>query len=611
MQLTTQSPHIQDVPAFVRAMAEVLAKMHASQQAHGGIVGQALQNWLCEGGVLDKERFEAAALPAAQQPEQAMQTDVHSFVAYCIGIIAGGTVTSGQPFTAAYYEGREWPLPFLQLLETFSREGAQSGLGLADFSQALQPHVPGPAITVEMPEHEPAAGAAPAPPPEPEAAENAGAVTPPPLPSLAKVATVPAAAAAAPGVRFALRNATVGKPYSYEPGAIAAKLAEAFGHDPARAYISHLQLPEDHGLVFDKQTGAVSGTPTRPFEGELSLDYVPAQSAGSIHAKVSLLINPDPASLWKDLPPPAAAPYQKPVLEHSEERHGPFRIVAASRRGRSHANKGEFRDDDYAIGYAAETGWLVVVVADGAGSASYSRRGSQIACAAAKGQLMAVLNSVQHNHAEALYAQHRDWLHPEVRRALRQALYAGAYAAHTKLAEEVQQPAEALPAAPKLRNYDTTLIMLVMKKAGDGCVAATFSIGDGGAGLLPNAEEGLPLSRADSGEHAGQTLFLTFPSTLANTEENLEARFHMAQTQEFAGAAAMTDGITDPKFPSDAAFADPAQWAALWAELQPALASSQSLLDWMNFFSPGNHDDRTLVAVLPCLPAAPALSDTP
>jgi hypothetical protein len=70
----------------------------------------------------------------------------------------------------------------------------------------------------------------------------------------------------------------------------------------------------------------------------------------------------------------------------------------------------------------------------------------------------------------------------------------------------------------------------------------------------------------------------------------------------------MTDGITDPKFPSDAAFAEPAQWAALWAELQPSLTSSQALLDWMNFFSPGNHDDRTLVAVLPAPPAAP---DTP
>jgi hypothetical protein len=35
------------------------------------------------------------------------------------------------------------------------------------------------------------------------------------------------------------------------------------------------------------------------------------------------------------------------------------------------------------------------------------------------------------------------------------------------------------------------------------------------------------------------------------------------------------------------------------AELQPALTSSQALLDWMNFFSPGNHDDRTLVAILP------------
>jgi hypothetical protein len=580
MQLTSQSPNIQDVPAFLRAMAEALEQMHAEQRAHGAIIEGALKNWLTDKeDAFDGERFKAAAKPADQLPDDPLRADVHSFATYCIGFIAGTSAAEGQAFMAAHYQGSEWPYVFLQLLETLTKQASSSCVSISDLRRALmEPAAP---ETIHEPD------------PIDYTVDHS-------VPSLAK------SDSAAPAVRISLRNATVGKPYSYEPGVIACAIAEKLGHDPTSARISHLQLPEDCGLEFDQTTGAISGIPTRAFDKELSLDYVPSLSARSLSAKVTLLINPDPASLWKDLPPPSDAPYQKALLDHSDVQLGPFRIVAASRRGRSHANKGEFRDDDYAIGYAADSGWLVVVVADGAGSATYSRRGSQIACAVAKNRLVAVLNSTELNQAEAQYAQLRDWQHPAVKLALRQSLYEAALDGHHKLRAEVAQPSEPLPAPATLRNYDTTLILLVMKKTGEGCIAATFAIGDGGAGILPHPSEGSPLTHADSGEHAGQTIFLTFDSTVTADEANLEKRFHLAETQEFAGALAMTDGITDPKFPSDASFADPAQWATLWGELQPVLTSSSALLDWMNFFSPGNHDDRTLVAVLPAQSAAPA-----
>jgi serine/threonine protein phosphatase PrpC len=603
MQITHQRPKIQDIPAFLLAMAEALEKMHAEQQAHGAIVEGALKDWLNDAeDALDEGRFRAAAKTADQLPDDSLRADVHSFATYCIGVIAGTSAVAGESFKAMHHLGKVWPPVFLQLLESLTKQGAPS-VSIGDLSRAMK-------VPVVLDSN-----------PEPETIESAGGFSAPAVtepasaapPEIEPAVTEPVSAAppeiepatVVPAIRIALRNATVGKPYSYEPGVIAGAMAKQFGNDPANARISQLLLPEDCGLVFDKVTGSISGTPTIAFDREFTLEYVPSLNAPRITAKVTLLINPDPASLWKDLPPEADAPYQKPLLAQSEERHGPFRIVAASRRGRSHAQKGEFRDDDYAIGYAAETGWLVIVVADGAGSASYSRRGSQIACEVAKNQLMGVLNSAQYNQAEALYLQHLDWQHPEVKNAMRQSLYEAALLAHHKLRAEVAQPSEVLSPPPTLRNYDTTLILLVMKKVGEGCIAATFAIGDGGAGILAHPSEGIPLTKADSGEHAGQTIFLTFDSTVSNTEANLESRFHFAQTQEFAGALAMTDGITDPKFPSDAAFADPAQWAALWAELQPSLTSSQALLDWMNFFSPGNHDDRTLVAVLPAPPAAP------
>lgn len=582
MQLTSQSPNIEDVPAFLRAMAGALAQMHAEQRAHGSILKIRMAEWLDESGSFHAPKFDAARAAAESLPRDydPFVFDVRCFTDLSIECIAGSPAAPDQTFQASFYLGKGWPGVFLQLLATISAPGSQTCVTMADLSRALKE----PADTTTDPAT--------------NNVSNSGTPTVPAPP-----ARLPAQQ---PLISIALRNATVGKPYQVEPGAIATAIAKKRGDDPEHARIFHLQLPDDCGLAFDEATGAVTGTPTRSFEGSFNLDYEPARSATSTSIKVTFLINPDPASLWKDLPPPSDAPYQKALLDHSDVQLGPFRIVAASRRGRSHANKGEFRDDDYAIGYAANSGWLVVVVADGAGSATYSRRGSQIACAVAKNRLVAVLNSAELNQAEAQYVQHRDWQHREVKLALRQSLFEAALDGHHKLRAEVAQPSEPLAAPATLRNYDTTLILLVMKKTGEGCIAATFAIGDGGAGILPHPGEGIPLTHADSGEHAGQTIFLTFDSTVTADEANLEKRFHLAETQEFAGALAMTDGITDPKFPSDASFADPAQWAALWGELQPVLTSSSALLDWMNFFSPGNHDDRTLVAVLPAQSDAPA-----
>ena len=54
-------------------------------------------------------------------------------------------------------------------------------------------------------------------------------------------------------------------------------------------------------------------------------------------------------------------------------------ILVSSKRGRSHANVGSFREDDFAFA-DLDNGWSIVVVADGAGSAKFSRHGSSIAC---------------------------------------------------------------------------------------------------------------------------------------------------------------------------------------------------------------------------------------
>ena len=63
----------------------------------------------------------------------------------------------------------------------------------------------------------------------------------------------------------------------------------------------------------------------------------------------------------------------------------------------------------------------------------------------------------------------------------------------------------------------------------------------------------------------------------------------------------MSDGITDPKFETDANLSKIDKWNDLWNDLSKTVdftddneESAEQLLKWMDFWSPGNHDDRTI-----------------
>ena len=154
--------------------------------------------------------------------------------------------------------------------------------------------------------------------------------------------------------------------------------------------------------------------------------------------------------------------------------------------------------------------------------------------------------------------------------------------------------------------YSTTLIIGVARKVRNLWFIAGFAIGDGGMAVFDVADRSLkPMSVPDSGEYAGQTRFL-HKSEFASYED-VERRLFFDIRSNFTAIALMTDGITDPKFPTDHAFADPAQWMAFWEQdLGKAVQFSRGnqeikrqFMDWMDFWSPGNHDDRTLAILVP------------
>jgi hypothetical protein len=169
-------------------------------------------------------------------------------------------------------------------------------------------------------------------------------------------------------------NATVGKPYETKFD------FNKFNWKDIVAY-EFLGL-EEVGLAYDEKTKQITGVPSQ--SGDINVVFrfkVDAQpeEAPFNEKIIKLIINPDPKSLWKNVESDRNDPYWKEdnvtVFAPIGDRH----ILASSKRGRAHANVGSFREDDFAF-KDLDNGWSIVVVADGAGSAKISRKGSLIAC---------------------------------------------------------------------------------------------------------------------------------------------------------------------------------------------------------------------------------------
>jgi hypothetical protein len=110
------------------------------------------------------------------------------------------------------------------------------------------------------------------------------------------------------------------------------------------------------------------------------------------------------------------------------------------------------------------------------------------------------------------------------------------------------------------------------------------------------------MCQPDSGDYAGQTRFLSMGDLKGDTKD----RLFVEMKDTFTAFVAMTDGITDPKFETDAGLASAEKWRAFWHEDLAAAVEFASdnekmeaqFLEWMDFWSRGNHDDRTLAVMV-------------
>lgn len=373
---------------------------------------------------------------------------------------------------------------------------------------------------------------------------------------------------------------------------------------------SEIKDLEETGLEFNNEEELLFGNPIISGDLKIKLLFrIEGEAEDSIlnEKTITIIINPDPKSLWKDIESDKNDPYWK---EDNVDVSGSFldkNIVIASKRGRSHANVGSFRDDDFAFKNINETGWSVLAVSDGAGSANLSRQGSKMSCDL-------VVSYFEENFTEDLLKgfdetllSHHNKTDEDSSKKISHFVYdnlsKAAWFVHKQLDEF------AIKSEKPLRDFHATLIFALVKKYDFGYAILTFGVGDCPIGLLNKDLTEIKLMNwLDVGEFGGGTRFITMPEIFQS--DKFSTRFGFKLVDDFSYLMLMTDGIYDPKFVVEANLEKIEKWNEFLEDLQGKNEDNckvdfnnenseiaNQLSTWMDFWNPGNHDDRTLAII--------------
>jgi hypothetical protein len=602
---------------LVKPLLDALDGFHRAGRTHGAVMPSRLQVspagefdlgfFLGQAGQPDPgEAFTYYPDGHGDSPDECRNRDLQA-----IGAVLHLIVTDQAPARpgrraqqlAEHPDAKDWPADFIGLVDRLLECGLQGEVPtLAEISSALGDASTGPSAPSAQLENSTSPG-------NPEVAvveENSAAAAAEEAPAVADDA--PPTVAPEPPVQrlpsVRLPNGMVARDYSADLASLAA---------PAPGSLGPIELLSEMPAGLTLGAGILSGTPELAGEFEIRLRWQSFAQGTAIPYErgVIVTINPDPRSLWKNTPSDPNGEFAKPDTATEILADGPLAVLGASLRGRSHAHVGSFRDDDMAMAWFPASRWYSLTVADGAGSAKFSRQGSKVACDTVKQHLASYFTNEQENPLTRLVAAHA--LASDdgaAAHAVRNELYQLFGSAALTARKAVDDQAAGCQATA--RDFHTTLITALLHPLADGrWFVAAFSVGDGAAAIVAVGDTCL-LTTPDGGEFAGQTVFLTMREALA-TGEAIMARIQMAIVPSFDALLLVTDGISDPRFDSETSLADPSAWHALWQEIRGSMAASDSresaataLLDWMGFHSPGHHDDRTLV-----LATSPALFPQP
>ena len=193
-----------------------------------------------------------------------------------------------------------------------------------------------------------------------------------------------------------------------------------------------------------------------------------------------------------------------------------WRVLGASVVGTSHSKLGRGCEDDNGAARLAD-GTIVVVVADGAGSAPRSAEGSACAVEAGVARAAALLEGAAHPDSEEGWQATLSDVLADIRAAI----------------ERLAEGAEADAPRAELRSFATTVLGAVVTEAW----LAAAQIGDGGVVAREADGRFTLVLKPQHGEHINETFFVTQDDYLRRAE------FVARPVDEVTGLALFTDGL--------------------------------------------------------------------
>ncbi|AZA90732.1 Uncharacterised protein [Chryseobacterium nakagawai] len=392
-------------------------------------------------------------------------------------------------------------------------------------------------------------------------------------------------------VHWVLQHAHSGKFYEFSFGM----------SDFPNIRIKTINNLEETGLKFENNS--ISGIPMTHNLYHLDIEFFHIEDKENTEIKrVQLLVNVDPKDLWKSIPSDRNSDFYKEDEVSFQGTFSDKKIVVASKRGRSHAHEGKFREDDFAVTELASE-WNVVSVSDGAGSSVMAREGSRLATVSINQFLSDpdVLSEIENNINIIYTSGNLQKELDEAKENVIRLLYKGVLYVHNTLEKTAAKN------NLSINDLHATLIFALVKKFSFGYVILSFGVGDCPINLInTDFSEVELLNTMDVGEFSGGTRFMTMKEIFS---DHIISRFRITCVEDFSYLVLMTDGIYDPKFLTENKLEDTECWKTFFNDLNGGnddLAQvdfindakvAQQLLHWTDFWSRGNHDDRTLAII--------------
>ncbi len=373
---------------------------------------------------------------------------------------------------------------------------------------------------------------------------------------------------------------------------------------------SDIKALEEIGLEFNNEEELLTGVPL--ISGDIKIKLLfridgEAENSNLNEKTITVIINPDPKSLWKDIDSDKSDPYWKEDNVAVSSIFIDKNIVIASKRGRSHANVGSYRDDDFAFKNFENTSWSVICVADGAGGYPLTRQGSKLACDSVIKYFEENFNNEYLKEFDETLLKHHNKKDEDSSKKISHFVYSNlskaAHYAHKQIEEF------AVKNEKQLKDFHSTLIFALVKKYDFGYAILTFGVGDCPIGLLNKDLTEIKLMNwLDVGEFGGGTRFITMPEIFQS--DKFSTRFGFKLVDDFSYLMLMTDGIYDPKFVVEANLEKIEKWSEFLEDLKGENEDNckvdfnkenaeiaHQLSTWMDFWNPGNHDDRTIAII--------------